>query len=144
MIQKLRILRFLQHELAKQFIKFCLVGIFNTIIDFSVYLFLSRVINLYFLLANLLSVLVAMTFSFFANKYFTFQNLEKAKIQYLKFVLVNIVYFLIYNSIFWLMVEYYKFDDLLAKVIAIIIGLFWNFGANRYWTFKSSSESIFK
>ena len=144
MVPQLRIMKFLKHELAKQFIKFCLVGIFNTVIDFSVYLFLSRAINLYFIFANLLSVLVAMTFSFFANKYFTFQNLEKAKIQYLKFALVNLVYFLLYNSIFWLMVEYYKFDDLLAKVIAIIIGLFWNFGANRYWTFKSSSKPNFK
>jgi len=137
MSSELRIMKFLRHEIAQQFVKFCLVGVANTIIDFSIYLLASRILHFFPLYANFLSVLFAMTFSFFANKYFTFQNLEKkVKIQYLKFALVNIIYFLLYNSIFWLLTSPYQLYDLFAKVIAIIIGLFWNFLANRYWTFK--------
>ncbi|MFA5187876.1 MAG: GtrA family protein [Patescibacteria group bacterium] len=125
----------------RQFFKFCLVGAINTVIDFSVYLFFNRVLGLYFLYANILAILAAMTFSFFVNKYWTFQNNEKKlHTQYLKFALVNLVYFLLYNSILFGLVEYFKVFDLAAKIIAIIIGLFWNFFANRRWTFRPAPK----
>jgi putative flippase GtrA len=134
-------------QIYRQFFKFCLVGLMNTAIDFSVYLFFSRTLGLYFLYANILAILLAMTFSFWANKYWTFQNNEKKiKLQYLKFALVNLVYFLLYNSIFFSLVEYFKLFDLTAKIAAIMIGLFWNFFANRYWTFSTTTPapSFFK
>jgi dolichol-phosphate mannosyltransferase len=124
-------------EIVSQFVKFCLVGVFNTIVDYGVYLFFSRLVGLYFLYSNILSILVAMTFSFFANKYWTFGNLEnKLASQYLKFFLISIVYFLLYNTIFYLGVKYLGIYDLLVKLIAIVIGVFWNFLANKYWTFR--------
>jgi len=130
-----------KQEICKQFVRFCLVGIINTVVDFSVYLFFSRVIGLYFLLANILAILAAMTVSFILNKYWTFANLEKKiKTQYLKFALVNLVYFFLNNSIVLCLVDYLNLYDLWAKVIAIIIGLFWNFFANRYWTFKNTTD----
>ncbi|MCX6745860.1 MAG: GtrA family protein [Candidatus Parcubacteria bacterium] len=134
---KIQMTKFLKHEIVRQFVKFCLVGVLNTLIDFGVYLFFSRWLGLYYLFANFISVIVAMTFSFFLNKYWTFQNSEKKiKSQYLKFALVNLVYFLLYNVIFFCLVNYLNVYDLGAKVAAIAIGLFWNFLANRYWTFK--------
>ena len=127
----------LGQEICRQFLKFCLVGLVNTAIDYAVYLFFSRLIGLYFLLANIIAILVAMTFSFFVNKSWTFQNKDKRfKSQYLKFAAVNGVYFLLNNSIVFALVHYLAVYDLLAKIIAIIIGLFWNFLANRFWTFQ--------
>jgi len=117
-------------EIFRQFIKFCLVGTFNTALDFAIYLFFTRVGHLYFLYANLISILVAMTSSFIFNKYWTFRdndiNLQK---QYSKFVVVNVAYFIIYNSILFGLVHWLKIFDLLAKVCAVGVGLFWNFFA---------------
>ncbi|MBN1326221.1 GtrA family protein [Candidatus Falkowbacteria bacterium] len=128
-----------KNETLRQFIKFCVVGFGNTIIDYGVYLFFSRLIDLYYLYANILAILVAMTFSFFVNKYWTFGNFEKEiKIQYAKFFLIGIVYFILYNAIFYLCVNNLLIYDLLAKIIAIAIGLFWNFIANKYWTFRKN------
>lgn len=128
-----------KNETLRQFIKFCIVGIFNTIIDYGVYLFFNRFAGLYFLYANILAILTAMTFSFFVNKYWTFKNYEeKIKIQYLKFFSIGIVYFIIYNAIFYYGVHNLKIYDLVAKLIAITIGLFWNFIANKHWTFKKN------
>ncbi|MDD5341307.1 MAG: GtrA family protein [Patescibacteria group bacterium] len=129
--------KYTKKEIVRQFLKFCLVGILNTIIDYGVYLFFSRALGLYFLYANIVSVLVAMTFSFFANKYWTFGNFEnKLASQYLKFFLIAIFYFILYNAIFYFSVKYLNVFDLLAKLVAIALGLFWNFFANKYWTFK--------
>jgi putative flippase GtrA len=124
-------------EIFKQFVKFCLVGTFNTVLDFSIYLFLTRGVHLYFLYANLISLLVAMTSSFILNKYWTFKDTNKdLQKQYLKFVLVNVVYFFLYNAVLFSLVHWLKIFDLMAKAVAVVAGLFWNFGANRYWTFK--------
>jgi len=136
--KKLQLNRLWEKEIFRQFVKFCFVGFANTIIDFSVYIFVSRVLGVYFLYANILAIIVAMTFSFFLNKYWTFKNLEKKiKTQYIKFTLVNLVYFFLNNSIVFILVANFKFYDLGAKAVAIIVGLFWNFIANRYWTFKN-------
>jgi putative flippase GtrA len=121
----------------KQFIKFCLVGVVNTAIDFAVYYFLTRVVGIYFLLANLISVLVAMTFSFVFNKYWTFKNFNpKINKQYLKFALVNLVYFLLNTAIIWLGVSIMGLGDLWSKLLATAVGLAWSFGANKIWTFR--------
>lgn len=129
----------LKKEIARQFIKFFIVGSFNTILDYLIYLALTRLFSLYFLHANIISVLIAMTFSFVLNKYWTFKNNEKnLKKQYLKFFAVNTVAFLLNNSIVFGLVSFFSLYDLIAKAIAVFVGLFWNFFANRYWTFKKS------
>ena len=121
----------------KQFIKFCLVGVANTAIDFAVYYFLTRIAGFYFLAANLLSVFVAMSFSFIFNKFWTFKNFDlKVKKQYLRFALVNLVYFMLNNSLLWLGVHILGFGDLWSKLLATAIGLAWSFGANKIWTFR--------
>jgi len=133
----LNIAKLQQSVIFRQFVKFCLVGIINTAIDYLVYLGLTRGLDLYFLYANIIAILVAMTFSFIFNKYWTFRDYQKnIKKQYSKFFLVNLVYFLLNNMIVFSLVKYLLIFDLLAKVMAIFVGLIWNFTANRYWTFK--------
>lgn len=121
----------------KQFLKFCLIGVVNTAIDFAIYSFLTRIAGVYFLAANLISVLAAMSFSFVFNKYWTFKNFDaKIKKQYLQFALVNLVYFLLNNGIIWLGVTILGLGDLWSKLLATVIGLAWSFGANKIWTFR--------
>lgn len=127
----------LSNKILRQFIKFCLVGLVNTLIDYLVYLGLTRGLGLYFLYANIIAILVAMSFSFVFNKYWTFRNYHTdIKGQYIKFFLVNLVYFFLNNAVVYSLVVYLAVFDLIAKIAAIIVGLGWNFLANRYWTFK--------
>jgi putative flippase GtrA len=126
-----------QNKILRQFVKFCLVGVVNTLIDYLVYIGLTRGLDVYFIYANIIAILVAMSFSFIFNKYWTFRNYHNdIKGQYFKFFAVNLVYFLLNNTVVYVLVSYFLIFDLIAKVIAIIIGLGWNFLANRYWTFK--------
>jgi putative flippase GtrA len=129
----------LRIEIYKQFIKFCIIGALNTIIDYAIYLLLNRVYGLYFLYANIIAITVAMTSSFIFNKYWTFRNNEKKiPIQSVKFIIVNVIYFFLNNSIVFALANYFAIYDILAKIAATIVGLFWNFIANRYWTFKKT------
>ncbi len=126
-----------KHQTTRQFVKFCLVGVANTLIDFLIYLFFTRIIGLYYLAANVISVFTAMSSSYIFNKYWTFKNKDtNHKVQLVKFTLVNFVYFFLNNGIVFGLVHLAKVDDLPAKVVAVAVGMFWNFGANKFWTFR--------
>jgi putative flippase GtrA len=133
----------LKYPILKQFAKFCLVGFFNTLVDFSVYLFLTRIFLVYFIAANIFSFLVAVSFSFILNKYWTFRNqVNKIKSQYFKFFIINVIGLGINTSLLYFLVVYFHLSDLLAKALAIGIVLFWNFGLNKLWTFRPGKGII--
>ena len=124
-----------------QMMKFALVGISNTLIDFFIYFLLTRTFlfwQKYYLGANFASFFVACTWSFFINKNWTFKNKEeKISSQYPKFFIVSVVGLIFTEGTLFLLVEYFDFYDLLAKIAAVIVVFFWNFSVNKFWTFKN-------
>lgn len=58
--------------------KFGIVGILNTLIDFTIYNLASTALGLSLVASNLISTTVAMIFSFFANKHLVFQKSSRA------------------------------------------------------------------
>lgn len=124
-------------SLAKQFTKFCFVGLGNAVIDFSIYLTLTRVFNLYFVLANIGAFIVAVTSSFLINKKWTFHDSggEHTK-KYIKFIVTNLIGLGINTTLLYCFVTYLGLFDVLAKIMAIVLTTFWNFSTSKYWTFK--------
>jgi len=130
--------RWLNQNLAvKQFIKFCLIGGFNTFVDLGVYVFFTRVLHWWWLAAAVMAFMFAATCSFLLNKYWTFKvNHNKLSTEYFKFILVAS------GGLFWtlflmyIFIDYFGWYDILAKVVTIIIVMNWNFWLQKYWTFK--------
>lgn len=119
-----------------QFIRFCVVGLGNTLIDFGVYTGLTRGLGVYFLYANFISVGAALLFSFVGNKWWTFSSGKTdARPEFMRFLIVNIVYYFLNNALLYLFVVQALIPDLWAKIMVVGIGLLWNFFANKYWTF---------
>ena len=139
-----------------RFIKFAIVGAVGAVIDFTllnVSLHVIEVvlgwnlmpaINGNLMLANTISVSAAIVSNFTWNRLWTFpeSRSRKKRRQLPQFALVNFIGLVINNLIV------VGFDALLlnyigepwsynvAKAIAIVIVLFWNFGANRLWTYR--------
>jgi len=123
--------------LARQFAKFCFFGLINAGIDFLIYLALTRIFNLYFVLANVGSFTIAVTTSFLMNKKWTFRDTGGDHVKkYIKFVITNLTGLAIGTTVLYLLVTYLGFYDVTAKIVAIVIAAFWNFGASKYWTFR--------
>lgn len=123
--------------LIRQFTKFCFVGLINASIDFIVYLTLTRIFNLYFILANLGSFIIAVTSSFLINKKWTFRDQGKDQVKkYIKFIITNLIGLGINTTLLYCFVTYLGLYDIIAKILAIILTTFWNFSASKYWTFK--------
>ncbi|PIT90781.1 MAG: hypothetical protein COU22_00275 [Candidatus Komeilibacteria bacterium CG10_big_fil_rev_8_21_14_0_10_41_13] len=126
----------------RQFIRFALVGIINTIIDFGVYLLLTRIViltnNHNYLLANAIAFITAATNSYFLNKYWTFLNSEKENevYQYCKFVLFNFLGLVIVEAILYLLVYYFGVYDIFAKMIAMLFNVWLMFYLTRKFVFR--------
>lgn len=138
-----------QKREVKRFIKFGIVGAFGAVVDFSI---LNALIFLAGfsspggkILANVISTSVAIISNFVWNRLWTFpeSRTRKKRTQLVQFTLVNLVGLVINTGIFFV-ADHYIFEPFvsanlaiqLAKATAIGIVLFWNFGANRIWTYR--------
>lgn len=113
----------------------------NTALDFGAYTALTRGFlfwHNHYLLANALTFIFVTTWSFFWNKHWTFKERSpQHAVQYFKFVTVTLGGIGIAQSVLYLGVEVFSLIDLIAKVIAGPLVLFWNFSMHRFWTFSS-------
>lgn len=128
----------------ERFIKFALVGTLGAVVDFSVLNFLILTFGWSKALANTFSFSAAVLSNFTWNRLWTFPESRQRPIrtQLPQFALVNLIGLGI-NQLVFLSLDHYVFGPWLgrlgynvAKAIAILIVLFWNYGINRIWTYK--------
>ena len=131
-----------KHPTGVQMFKFAAVGGMNFIIDFCVYVFLTRFFDLHYLLANIIAFVVAVTFSFFVNKHWTFRYKEgEAHKRYLQFFVVCFIGLGWTELILYIGVDLLHWHDIAVKLLATFLVFFWNFGLNKYWTFRERQVS---
>lgn len=127
-----------------RFVKFAIVGALGAIIDFGLLNLMKGVFGWHLLWANTFSVSFAILSNFTWNRLWTFPESRnhKKRTQLPKFTLVNLIGLLI-NNIIVLGIDYLLIGYIgepwsynIAKVVAIGVVLFWNFGANRLWTYR--------
>lgn len=131
-----------RRELVR-FAKFATVGIIGTVVDFSVLNVLILSFGLSKFWANTGSFAAAVISNFIWNRLWTFpESRERSLVpQLVQFALVSLGGYVINQLIFlgldslflhaWGTLGYN-----LAKAIATVVVLFWNFGINRVWTYR--------
>ncbi|NTW61160.1 GtrA family protein [Candidatus Saccharibacteria bacterium] len=128
-------------------LRFGVVGVANTVIDFLVLFSLVK-IGLSTITSNIISTTVALIFSYFANKNYTFQNLNKGSAR-------TIVYFLIITLFgLWLMqpviiettsplfnkILNNNFSLIASKGLATLFSLTWNYFMYRKFVFTDNKS----
>jgi len=127
-------------------IKFAIVGGANTVLDFGL-LFLFTFLGVDKIIANYFSTGIALIFSFFANKSFTFKHKGgNAKKQFILFLVITLAgLWILQPIIIWVStasLEAYLTNEALnlfvAKLIATIASLIWNYLLYSRLVFKKS------
>ena len=122
----------------RQLIKFGIVGVSSTVIDWGIYLLLTRIFGFYYLMAKILSFGVAVLNSYIWNRRWTFRSNDPAKLkQFIKFLTISFVGVVLNTFIMYLSVEHLRWHDIYGLFLATAIVLFWNFLANKFYTFRS-------
>jgi putative flippase GtrA len=144
-----------------RFFKFAIVGTIGTVVDFGVLNLLIQWAGLGKFWANTCSFTAAVISNFTWNRLWTFPESRDRPLlpQLGQFALVNVAGLAINQAIFLgldgfvlgeagalaasmaglasvIGVNHFTLAYNLAKAIAIIIVLFWNFGINRIWTYR--------
>lgn len=129
--------------MIRQFIKFGLVGAMNTVIDYALFTTFFYLLNVHYLAANAMSFTIAVTNSYVLNRRWTFRSDNPNwRTEAVKFVVVNIIGLGLSEMILFILVEHLGFHQLMAKALAIIVVLFWNFTGTRFWAFRHKGTDL--
>jgi putative flippase GtrA len=143
----------------ERFIKFAIVGFSGTVLDFGVFNLFSNVVGLSTILSSVISFIFGLSNNFFWNRQWTYPESKEISFaeQFGKFAVVSVAGLAIRTTIFsFIEAPLIRFSEAylnnlpltpevighnLALATVIIIVLFWNFFANKYWTYKEIKET---
>jgi len=134
-----------------QFVKFAVVGVSNTAVDWIVYYLLINFVILQVSqkpLAKLISFIVAVINSYIWNTIWTFKEeyrltvsgksggAGKRGIIFIRFVVVSLIGWGVNYLAFRLTIARISKPDIIALIVASGAAVVWNFFANKFWTYK--------
>jgi putative flippase GtrA len=122
--------------------KFAVVGFVCTIVDYFIYISLTRFVDYFsshLVQANMLAFCFGFFVSYMLNKYWTFNdghNGHKLSQILRFFIIIFIGSFVLSQTAFYLLIEYSAVYDLIAKLFGIFIGFLWNFSISRKYVWR--------
>lgn len=127
-----------------QFLKFCLVGVSNTLVNYAFYAFFVY-LGLPYLVSNFLSFSISVTNSFYWNNRYTFKfkhtgiksMLSVFAKSYLSYSVTGI---LLASILLWLFVDMLGMSQYLAQLATIPITVPINFILNKKWAYRKQTE----
>lgn len=122
----------------KQFFKFGIVGISNTLISLGVY-YLLLLINVHYIVANIIAFLVSVLNAFYWNSKYVFpKGAQNRKKSFIKCFVAYGFTFLLGTLLLYLMVDRMGISDKIAPIINLCITVPINFVMNKLWAFKET------
>ncbi len=126
--------------LLLQAIRFAAVGVVNTLVDFTVFLFAFTFLTSSLAGANVFSWSVAVTGSYVMNSFFTFSVESGGRLRirsYLGFTASNVVGFIANTAILLLTAKLLMLPVIVAKLAAVVASFLVNFSLTRFVVFRS-------
>lgn len=122
------------------FIKFALVGVVNTLIDFVVYALLTT-IGVNYILAQWISYSAGILNSYVMNRKWTFERKEKSsKREVISFVIVNLITLSLTSFLLTVLYNKWGVALLLSKLLITIVSVGINFIGTKLFVFTTKKE----
>ena len=124
----------LAHRESRHVVKYGLVGVSNTVIDFAVYALLLS-LGLWYVAAKVLSVVVAVINGYTWNRRWTFRTGAHRNETLARYVAVHVTALTANLAVLTGLVELVGLSALTGQLVAIPFVAAFSFTANRLWTF---------
>lgn len=125
-----------QKGTIRQFIKFGLVGLSNTLLSLAIYYLLVG-LGVHYILANVIAFFISVLNAYYWNNRFVFQKSTAGHLRPLiKTYLTYGATFIASTILLYLMVDQWKVSQMIAPIINLTITIPLNFLANKFWAFK--------
>lgn len=122
-------------------VKFCITGVINTGIDFSVFAVLAYA-GVFHPVAQCISYSCGVTNSYLMNRSWTFQEVRKGnseRAQFIRFVFVNVIVLALTTAILTLLYSQAGWSLAVSKIAATLAGIGLNYSGSRLWVFKETT-----
>lgn len=120
----------------RQFLKFGLVGVSNTAINFVIYYALLS-IGINYLIASAVGFIASVLNAYYFNRKYVFHMLKgKISRSLIKTYLSYASTFLLSMILMFIMVQYLSVSKIVAPIINLLITIPLNFLLNKFWAFR--------
>lgn len=128
-------MRFLSDDIFR-FIKFGLVGVLNTLINWILFILLNS-FGIYYIISNVIAYSISTLNSYLWNSKWVFKySGDNVKETSVKFIVLNIIGLTLNTIILYLLVDIVGLNKLIALVITTGIVMILNYFINKLWVFK--------
>jgi len=130
----------------RQFFKYLFCGGVASLIDMTILYTFTHFLDINHLIAAAIGFVSGVATNYFLNTLLVFQSSGKIKRELTLFVVIGIGGLFWTEAILWLLVDNLNLKIMIAKIIAIILVLNWNFFMRKKFVFSKESnlESIEK
>ncbi len=121
------------NDTLTKFIKFSIVGFINTAGSYLLFIILLKFAHVNYLISSVGSYILGILISYFGNKYWTFRIIRSGwRLEFIKFMILNIAGLAINTLIMLLLVGNYKVNPYVAHWVRKING---TYHSNRHCHF---------
>ena len=124
----------------RNIILYGIIGGFCAALDFGVYTVLCYWNIMPYLWANVISIHVGIFTSFILNRSLNFKVKDRVAARFLSFYIVGVIGLGISELMLYLMVTISGWNELICKLLSIIVVALTQFILNRYITFKTNKQ----
>jgi len=122
-----------------QVIRFGIIGSIAAIINILIVIFLVENFNINPLAANVLAFLIAFNISYIGHRYWSFADTKlksKHSISIPRFLLVAIISFILNEGLFYIFLNIWHLNYIIALVLVLIIVPIFTFISSKFWAFS--------
>jgi len=125
------------YQKFRNLILYGLIGGLSSSIDFLIYTILVKFVLENYLVANSLSVTVGILISFTLNRKYNFKVTDKTVKRLLIFFAVGFSGMIVSNALLYLFIDVMQLNEILSKLMSIVVVVICQFLVNKYVTFKT-------
>jgi putative flippase GtrA len=120
----------------RNFVLYAFIGVTGVTIDFLIFTFLVKVLGLYYVISNLISVSFGLVNNFILNRRYNFKVYNKPVHRFMSFYFIGITGIAISTLLIHVLTETLSIPVLVSKIISVIIVVILQYIANRFITFR--------
>jgi len=124
-----------------RYLKYCIAGGIGIIIDFSLFTVFVKFFQINYLVANIVSISVALILVYYLQKNWTFQYQIKEQTKTFQRYLVSVALtYLFNNGVLVILVQLLRFDVIHSKIIQIILSTVLGYILTNYFVFVKNDD----
>lgn len=139
---KLKLKEFIKNNDLVKLIRFSIVGVGNTLVNWSIFIILNA-FGVYYIISNIIAYTIATVNSYIWNSSWVFKYRQGLNINTsVKFFILNLVGLTANTTIMYILVDILNLNKFMALVLASVVVVIMNYTINKLWVFKEENNAI--